>query len=54
MPDSFTLLTQNAYFGADLTLLLAATSPAAAIEAANEAWSCVLASDIPARAAKIA
>jgi endonuclease/exonuclease/phosphatase family metal-dependent hydrolase len=54
MPFSFTLLTQNAYFGADLSMLLAATSPAAAIEAANEAWSCVLASDIPARAERIA
>lgn len=54
MWPSFSLLTQNAYFGADLRKLLAASSTATAIEAASEAWTCVQASDIPARAERIA
>src|SRR5579885_2208385 len=50
----FTVLTQNAYFGANLESVLAAKTPLALIEAVAQAWARVQATSIPERAAKIA
>jgi endonuclease/exonuclease/phosphatase family metal-dependent hydrolase len=48
------VMTQNVYFGANLESVIEADSPAGIVAAAGEAWSNVVASEIPARAEKIA
>jgi len=48
------VMTQNVYFGANLEPIMQADSPPAMLAAAGEAWSNVVASEIPARAEKIA
>lgn len=49
-----TVMTQNLYFGAELTPIFAATSPAELITAVAKGWAQVEASAIDERAAKIA
>ena len=50
----FTIITQNAYFGANLEPLLAASAPLDVLREVAAAWSRVQATNIPERAAKIA
>lgn len=50
----FTIITQNAYFGANLEPLLAAKTPLDLLNEVTAAWSRVQATNIPERAAKIA
>ncbi len=54
MSPLFSVLTQNVYLGADLQKIFEASSLIEAIDAAREAWSCAVTSNIPARAKKIA
>jgi endonuclease/exonuclease/phosphatase family metal-dependent hydrolase len=49
-----TVMTQNLYFGADLTPLLGATDQASLVAAVSEAFAGAVATDIPARMRRIA
>jgi endonuclease/exonuclease/phosphatase family metal-dependent hydrolase len=53
-PPSLTVMTQNAYVGADVTGLVTARTPEAAEQAVGELFADVEASDVPARAAALA